>query len=195
MRPIHQFLPALAVTALACGFSSAAQAQVGSGWKSTTPSFVLHQFGSGKVQGNNFTISNSSTSTQERAERRYATIASGKQRQFEGTLRVNSMGGDRISLKQCFGKGPYSLLAIKKPGTLYQVQGGDTLASLPIGATARINTIINTRTNTAEIYVNGSKRNTVHGQGPWYDKVGAYRTASGRGPVNVTWTNIRFWEK
>jgi hypothetical protein len=180
---------------MAVALSSNAHAQVGSGWKSTSPSFVLHQFGSGKVNGNNFTISNSSTSTQERAERRYATIAAGKQRQFEGTLKVNSMGGDRISVKQCFGSGPVSLIAIKKPGTLYEVEGGETLATMPIGTSARINTIINTKTNTVEVYVNGSKRNTVHGKGPWYDKVGAYRTGSGRGPVNVTWTNIKFWEK
>ena len=174
--------------------SVAAQAQVGSGWTSTSVSYTTQEKGCGTISGGTFQLTCSSTSGEQRAERRYATLTSG-QRQFEGMLRVSSMAGDRIAVAQCFGSGPHSILGYKKPGTLYQVQGGATLGSLTLGSTIRVNTIIQNSPSRAQIYLNGSLKNTVSASGPWYNKLGAYRTSSGHGPVTVNWSGVRFWKK
>jgi hypothetical protein len=31
--------------------------------------------------------------------------------------------------------------------------------------------------------------------GGFYDKIGTYRSSSGYGPINVTWSGIQFWRK
>src|SRR5579859_6965123 len=132
-----------------------------------------------------------------RAERRYANITS-SQSQFQGTVTLTSLVGDRISLKQVFQQnaGPWILVAVKKPGALYEVENGATLSSYTIGTPVRINTISNTVTHVTQVYINGSLRETrTGGQNPLYDKFGTYRTASGRGPVAATWSNIGFWRK
>jgi hypothetical protein len=191
----RQVLSTLSSAAAAVVLSSVgAYAQVGSGWTSTSVSFTTQQAGCGSISGGTFRLSCSSSSGEQRAERRYQTLSSG-QRQFQGTVRVTSLGGDRISIAQCFGSGPHSILAYKKPGTLYQVQGGATLGSLTLGASMRVNTIIQNSPSRAQIYLNGSLKNTVNNSGPWYNKLGAYRTASGRGPVTVEWSGIQFWRK
>lgn len=190
----HKFGSVLSVLALVAVVPFA-QAQVGSGWTSYSPSHTVQTVGSGSISGSTFSISSTSTTTEQRAEWRYSTVTSG-QSQFQGTVKVNSLGGDRISLCQCFKTtGPCSLCAIKKPGTLYQVEGGATIGSLAIGSSARINTVINT-SGAQQIYLNGSLKNTVNcGSGDYYHKLGAYRTASGQGPVSVTWSSIKFWKK
>jgi hypothetical protein len=38
------------------------------------------------------------------------------------------------------------------------------------------------------------KQTTPSPTGSFYDKFGAYRTASGNGPITVEW-NVRFWQK
>ena len=46
------------------------------------------------------------------------------------------------------------------------------------------------------VYINGSLRFTMSSPGgSFYDKFGAYRTASGAGPITVVWSNISFWTK
>jgi hypothetical protein len=174
--------------------SVVAHAQVGSGWTSTSVSFTTQQVGCGSISGGTFRLTCSSASGEQRAERRYQTLSSG-QRQFQGTVRVTSLDGDRIAIAQCFGSGPHSILAYRKPGTLYQVQGGSVLGSLTLGSSMRVNTIIQNSPSMAQIYLNGSLRNTVNNSGPWYNKLGAYRTSSGRGPVTVVWSGIQFWRK
>lgn len=173
-------------------------AQVGNGpWSSWSPSFTVQEKGSGSVSGSQFSISSGSSSSEQRAERRYQTFSSGT-RQFEGYVRVNSLGGDRISLKQTFqdGVGPWNMIAVKKPGTLYEVRGGTTLSGYSIGTTVRINTITYTGSDKVAVYINGSLKETVTGgAGDYYDKLGVYRTNSGKGPVSATWTRIRFWQK
>jgi hypothetical protein len=195
MKVTRQVCVMLSGTAAFALMSVAAQAQVGSGWTSTSVSYTTQRAGCGSISGGTFSLTCSNTSGEQRAERRYQTLSSG-QRQFEGYVRISSMGGDRISVAQCFGSGPHSILAYKKPGTLYQVQGGATLGSLAIGSTMRVNSIIrNSGPSQAQWYLNGSLKNTVQASGPWYNKLGAYRTASGRGPVTVNWSSIRFWRK
>lgn len=174
----------------------ASHAQVGGGsWTSISPSFKVQREGSVSVADNAFTIRG--TGGEQRAERRYATFTSGIH-QFEGRVRVNSLGGDRICLKQTFldGQGPWNMIAVKKPGTLYEVRGGATLASYVIGSTVRINTVTNASNGRVSVYINGSHVETLTGgTGRYYDKYGAYRTNSGRGPASVTWSGVRFWRR
>src|SRR4051794_15310545 len=123
---------ALAAALIAGGVAVAspgAYASVGTGpWTVISPSFNTQEKGCGSVSGSTFKLTCSSSSGEQRAERRYATYSSGT-RQFEGTLKINSMSGSRISLKQTFNEddGPYFLLAVERGGRMYSVEGGDTI--------------------------------------------------------------------
>jgi hypothetical protein len=166
------------------------------GWTAYSPSFKVQQVGCGKVNGLTFQLTCSSGSGQQRAERRYATYSGGT-RQFEGFFRISSMGGSRISLKQTFKTtGPFFLLAVERGGRLYSVHGGNTIATgATVGTTVRVNTV-HVVGKTLRVYINGSLRYTVASPGgSFYDKFGAYRTASGQGPITVEWSNVQFWQK
>ena len=177
-----------------------ASAQVGTGpWTSYSPSFNLQQKGCGTVSGSTFKLSCSTASGEQRAERRYVTHGSGTW-QFEGTFKITSQSGSRISLKQTFkdapSAGPYFLLAVEKGGRLYAVEGGATLGSgATVGTSVRINTVHQVGSS-HKVYINGSLKQTISSSsGNFYDKLGAYRTASGAGPITVSWSGIKFWRK
>ncbi|AGM05501.1 hypothetical protein DMC61_05870 [Amycolatopsis sp. WAC 04169] len=177
-----------------------ANAQVGTGpWTAESPSFNVQERGCGQVDGLNFELTCSTGSGDQRAERRYVTYTGGT-RQFEGSFRITSMAGSRISLKQTFRDaptaGPYFMLAVERGGRLYAVHGGDTLGSgATVGTSVRVNTVHQVG-STHKVYINGSLKQTVSSSGgSYYDKFGAYRTASGAGPVKVTWSGIKFWRK
>ncbi|MET9225311.1 hypothetical protein [Lentzea sp. NPDC003310] len=177
-----------------------AQAQVETGpWTSYSPSFTVQERGCGTVSNLTFQLTCSTASGDQRAERRYATYTGGT-RQFEGSFRITSLGGTRISLKQTFREapsaGPFWMLAVERGGRLYAVHGGATIATgATVGATVRVNTVHNTATE-HRTYINGSRAHTYASSGTsFYDKFGAYRTSSGQGPATVTWSNIRFWRK
>jgi len=196
LRPVAGF--ALATGLLVSG--SPAQAQVESGpWTSYSPSFSVQERGCGKVTDLTFQLTCSNSSGDQRAERRYATYTGGT-RQFEGSFRITSLGGTRISLKQTFkddpGAGPYYLLAVERGGRLYAVHGGDTIATgATVGTTVRVNTV-HVVGSTHRTYINGSKKYEVASSGGnFYDKFGAYRTGSGQGPATVVWSNVKFWRK
>ncbi|TWP51008.1 polysaccharide lyase family 7 protein [Lentzea tibetensis] len=196
-------LRALTGFALATGLLLTAQpahAQVEAGpWTSVSPTFSVQQRGCGKVSDLTFTLTCSTGSGDQRAERRYATYTGGT-RQFEGSFRITSLGGSRVSLKQTFkdnpGAGPYFMLAVEKGGRLYAVHGGNTIATgATVGTTVRVNTV-HVVGSTHRTYINGSQKHSVSSSGgSFYDKFGAYRTASGKGPATVEWSNIRFWRK
>ena len=195
---MQRILPVLGVTVLGVLLGgSVSQAQVGGGsWTSTSPSYKTQNDGNVSINGNQFSIRGGGGGEQ-RAERRYATFSSGIH-QFEGRVRVNSLGGDRICLKQTFmqDRGPWNMIAVKKPGELYEVATGNTLARYVIGSTVRINTVTNANSGRVAVYINGSQVETrTGGSGGYYDKYGAYRTNSGRGPVSVTWSGVRFWRR
>src|SRR5882757_11409022 len=98
--------------------SAYAQVEPG-GWTATSPTYTVQQVGCGSVSGLTFTLSCSTASGEQRAERRYTTYTGGTH-QFEGSFRITSMGGSRISLKQTFGDGgPYFLLAVERGGRMY----------------------------------------------------------------------------
>ncbi len=176
---------------LALALGTAAHAQVGSGWTSTSVGSKTQISSGCSVSGSTYIIDGGSG----RAERRYDTLTSGS-RQFQGTFKVNSLGGDRVSVFQTFSEsnGPFQMGAVKKPGTLYEVEGGATLSSYSIGSTMRINTTA-TSGGTVEVYVNGSKKETKTGGAQPYNKLGSYATASGAGPCSTSWTSISFWKK
>ncbi|MFI2367765.1 hypothetical protein [Streptomyces sp. NPDC018833] len=145
-----------------------------------------------------FRLTCATASGDQRAERRYATYTGGT-RQFEGYVRISSLSGTRISLKQTFhesGSGPYFMLAVERGGRLYAVHGGDTLSGAgTVGATARVNTVHQVG-GSHHTYINGSLAHTTSSPGgSFYDKLGAYRTNSGNGPATVVWSGIRFWRK
>lgn len=179
---------------------SPARAQVETGpWTSYSPSFTVQERGCGNVSNLTFQLTCSTASGDQRAERRYATYTGGT-RQFEGSFRITSLGGTRISLKQTFREapsaGPFWMLAVERGGRLYAVHGGATIATgATVGATVRVNTVHNTATE-HRTYINGSRAHTYASSGTsFYDKFGAYRTSSGQGPATVTWSNVRFWRK
>jgi hypothetical protein len=179
---------------------SPAQAQVETGpWTSYSPSFNVQERGCGTVSNLTFQLTCSTASGDQRAERRYATYTGGT-RQFEGSFRITSLGGTRISLKQTFREaptaGPFWMLAVERGGRLYAVHGGATIATgATVGATVRVNTVHNTATE-HRTYINGSRAHTYASSGSsFYDKFGAYRTSSGQGPATVVWSNIKFWRK
>lgn len=166
------------------------------GWTPASPGFKVQQKGCGKVNNLTFQLTCSNGSGEQRAERRYDTYTGGTH-QFEGYFKITSMGGSRISLKQTFKTtGPFFLLAVEKGGRLYAVHGGNTIATgATVGTTVRVNTV-HVVGKTHKVYINGSLKDTVSSpSGSFYDKIGAYRTASGKGPITVEWSNIRFWTK
>ncbi|NKE56028.1 polysaccharide lyase family 7 protein [Lentzea sp. PSKA42] len=189
---------ALATGLLVSG--SPAQAQVESGpWTSYSPSFKVQERGCGDVSDLTFKLTCSTGSGDQRAERRYATYTGGT-RQFEGSFRITSLGGTRISLKQTFkddpGAGPYFMLAVERGGRLYAVHGGNTIATgATVGTTVRVNTV-HVVGSAHRTYINGSQKHSVSSSGGnFYDKFGAYRTGSGQGPATVVWSGIKFWRK
>lgn len=177
---------------------TAAHAQVEpGGWTSYSPSFTEQERGCGQIDGLTFRLTCSTASGDQRAERRYATYSSGT-RQFEGSFRITSMTGSRISLKQTFnesGSGPYFMLAVENGGRLYRV-GGDTIAGgATVGTTVRVNTVHQVGSQ-HRTYINGSLKHTMSSPGgSFYDKFGSYRTASGAGPIQVQWSGVQFWRK
>ncbi|MFI7676800.1 hypothetical protein [Actinophytocola sp. NPDC049390] len=195
----RQLLAGVTAAALTLASAPAATAEVEpGGWTSYSPGFSVQERGCGDVSALTFTLTCSTASGDQRAERRYATYAGGS-RQFEGYFRITSQTGTRISLKQTFhetGSGPYFMLAVERGGRLYAVHGGTTLATgATVGTTVRVNTVHEVG-GTHRTYINGSRKHTVSsGTGGFYDKFGAYRTNSGAGPISVVWSGIRFWRK
>jgi hypothetical protein len=190
---------AAVVTGLAV-FAPAVNAQVGTGpWISDSPGYSEQERGCGDVSGLTFKLTCSTASGDQRAERRYTTYSGGTH-QFEGSFKITSMTGSRISLKQTFrdgsSAGPYFMLAVEKGGRMYAVEGGATLGSgATVGTSVRVNTI-NQVGSSHKVYLNGSLKQTISSPGgSYYDKFGSYRTASGAGPVTVTWSGIKFWHK
>jgi hypothetical protein len=189
-----------AVVAGLAVFAPAADAQVGTGpWISDSPGYSEQERGCGDVSGLTFKLTCSTASGDQRAERRYTTYSGGTH-QFEGSFKITSMTGSRISLKQTFrdgsNAGPYFLLAVEKGGRMYAVEGGATLGSgATVGTSVRVNTI-NQVGSSHKVYLNGSLKQTISSPGgSYYDKFGSYRTSSGAGPITVTWSGIKFWHK
>src|ERR1043166_8652118 len=187
--------------ALACGLSLTAQAQIGSGWTQYTPGKHVQTVGCGTYSSSGgvetFKLTCSTSSNEQRAEQRVEDDFSSGTRQFEGFVKVTSLGGNGISLKQTFqaNNGAFLMIAIKSGGTLYDVHPGTTLATGVVGTTQRINTITDVGASKTYEYVNGSLKNTLSGGStPFYNKYGTYRLGSGNGPITAEWSSVRYWQ-
>ncbi len=196
MSRVLGILAGLALVSAVVVMATNANAQVEPGpWKPDNPTFTVQQKGCGQVSDLTFKLTCSDGSGEQRAERRYATYSSGIH-QFEGYFKITSMGGSRICLKQTFNTGPFFLLAVEPGGRLYSVHGGGTIATgATVGTKVRVNTVHEVG-NSLKVYINGSLKQTIPSpSGSFYDKFGAYRTASGNGPITLEWSDIRFWQK
>lgn len=188
--------------AIACGAAVNAHAQIGSGWTEIFPNKSLQLVGSGWYQNNNgvetFGIANSSTTTQERAEQRVLDDYSSGSHQFQGDVKVTSLDGDVINLKQTFqaNDGAWFLATVDAAsgGTLRDHSNGAILATGIIGKTIRLNTIHDMSANKFYVFVDGILVETRSGGvAPFYDKYGTYRAASGQGPVTAQWSKVHYW--
>jgi hypothetical protein len=167
-------------------------------WVEYSPSFKVQQEGCGKVSDLTFQLTCAkSGASHDRAERRYVDYTAGAHK-FEGTFKITSQGGSRISLKQTFHgtQGPYFLLAVENGGRLYSVENQQTIATgATIGTPVTVDTV-HTAGKTIQVYINGALKYTESSPGgTFYDKFGAYRTASGKGPITVQWSDIHFWHQ
>jgi hypothetical protein len=167
-------------------------------WIEYSPTFKVQQEGCGKVADLTFQLTCSkSGASHDRAERRYADYAGGSHK-FEGTFKITSQGGSRISLKQTFHgtQGPYFLLAVENGGRLYAVENQKTIATgATIGTPVTVDTV-QTVGKTLQVYINGALKYTESSPGgTFYDKFGAYRTSSGKGPITVQWSDLHFWHQ
>jgi hypothetical protein len=198
---VRRTLTVLAAAAAVCGLLAVAVPQASAqvepgGWTAYAPTFKVQRVGCAKITGMTFSLTCNTGHGQQRAELRYATYSSGS-RQFEGDVKLVSFGGDRINLKQTFKTtGPFFLLAIDRGGRLYSVHDGKTIATgVIVGTTVRVNTV-HVVGQTLRVYINGTLRYSIKSPGgSFYDKLGAYRSASGHGPITVTWSNVQFWRK
>ncbi|HZP61325.1 MAG TPA: chitobiase/beta-hexosaminidase C-terminal domain-containing protein [Opitutaceae bacterium] len=173
-----------------------AYAQIGSGWTPSDETFKIQTSGSGKVNGDTFSLTSTSSGTKDRAEREYLQYTSGTH-QFQGDFTVVSFGGTNICIKQTFhvNGGPWQMLAVKNNNTFYEVSTGKALGSFTIGTSYRINTITDMSAHTVVVYINGQVVETLtNGQSPIYDKCGTYRTNSGSAPITATWHNVHLWQ-
>jgi hypothetical protein len=197
MKQNFQVCLRVSCAVLVMGAAQGAQAQVGSGWISTSLTKHRDVDGCGSISGSTHKLSCSGGSGWQRAEYKLGSSTSGH-RQFQGDLKVVSLSGDKISVKQTF-KAPSSaffMLAVRSGGGLYDHgnSGAGTFMSGVIGKTVRVNTTIGGGSH--KLYLNGSLKNTrSSGSGSFFDKYGAYKTTSGTGPVTVQWTGVRSWRK
>jgi hypothetical protein len=178
-----------------------ARAQIGSGWTEYNPPERLQTRGcgahsaSGDVQ--TFRLTCGDSSGDNRAEQRIENDYSSGTNQFQGEVRVVSLGGSNVSLKQTFmpENGAFLMLAVDGTGRLYSVGGGGDLATGVIGRWIRINTIHDVSAGRHELYVDGELKGMKGGarQVPWHDKYGTYRLGSGRGPIVAEWRNVRYF--
>ncbi|GFP59690.1 hypothetical protein TASIC1_0014011200 [Trichoderma asperellum] len=179
-------------------------------WVAFTPGFQLQTCAGGSASGNTFSIPtspNGSTSGSGcsnghlRAENRYTDDYTSGVHQFAGTFKINSFGGNRVAIKQTFNgsTGPYFILGVQSDGTLYSVEGGAVLASgvAKVGSSITINTVHNADIHSFRVYVNGALafRDDNAPSGSFYDKIGAYTTDSGTGPLSITWSDVGFWTR
>jgi hypothetical protein len=175
---------------------TAAQAQVGSGWTSITLSKTTDIDGCGSISGSTHKITCSGGTGWQRAEYKLGSSTSGY-RQFQGDVKVVSLSGDKISIKQVFlaPSSAFLMLAVKHGGYLYDHgnSGAGNFMSGVIGKTVRVNTTFGG--GKVQLYLNGSLKETRSGSGSFFDKYGAYKTTSGTGPATIQWTGIKSWKK
>ena len=188
---------------LAIGVPVISRAQVGSGWTEVHPNKSLQLRGAGAFHLDSgvevFSITNALRSGDHRAEQRVWNDYQSGTHQFEGYLKVVSLDGTFINLKQTFesGTAAWFLLTVDPGahGTLRDHSRGTLLATNVIGRLVRVNTIHDMTMRQFYVYIDGVLKETrTDGTGMAYnDKYGTYRAISGGGPVVAEWSKVRFW--
>jgi MYXO-CTERM domain-containing protein len=177
-------------------------AQIGSGWNEYMPGRTLQTRGCGSHSGSStgvetFGLTCADTSGDNRAEDRMQDDYTSGTRQFQGEVRVVSLPGSNVSLKQTFMRdnGAFLMIGVSNEGRLYTVGDNAELATGVIGKWVRINTLHDVAAGTIQVYADGVLKVTKTGarQVAWYNKYGSYRLGSGHGPITVEWRNTRFW--
>jgi hypothetical protein len=192
--------------ALVCCLTLTARAQIGSGWTPYDPTTTLQLVGGVTYNTNagveTFSITNNlgkgSSTPEERAEQRIQDDYSSGTHQFEGYVKVTSLAGTSICLKQTFqaNEGAWFLCDVisANGGSLQDHNTSQILATNVIGNTVRLNTIHDMNAGILYVYVNGVLEETkTGGTAPFYDKYGTYRSISGYGPITAQWSNVRLW--
>ena len=88
------------------------------------------------------------------------------------------------------------MVGVQHSGTIYEIEGGNSLGSFHVGTSFRVNTILTISSNSVQVYINGSLKETkTGGSGPYYNKCGTYRTDSSTAAITATWNNVKFWKK
>ena len=181
------------------------QGQIGTGWTETHPKFQPQLRGTGPSYQTSdgveiFSLTNAVKEGDERAEIRVWDDYSSGTHQFQGDLKVTSLPGSGITVKQTFQskEGAWFLCTVDPAmhGTLRDHKDKTILATNVIGRTVRLNTIHDMDTGKFYVYVDGVLKETKSSvQNVSYnDKYGTYRSTSGYGPVTVEWSNVRVWE-
>lgn len=199
---VRQGYASLAFVLAVWGAASAASAQVGSGWTSYSSGKNIQRVPSSAYYSNSGGIETFRiTSGQERSEVRFTTEWTSGQRQFEGYVYCSSGagtdGGSSVQQIMKVSSGSHSQLQqvrIKNAssGTLYILQNQATLTTSAYGRWLRVNVIHNRSNNTAEAYLNGSRKSTISlsGGGSNYFKYGIYLRSG-----QVQWKSVRLWRK
>ncbi|KAM3562248.1 hypothetical protein MY1884_001948 [Beauveria asiatica] len=189
------------LTAVAAATLALAGSPVENGnWIEEHPGFNTQQCEGGQVSGDTFSIPkkpNGHGGGSAPIQQRYSSGT----HQFGGVFKINSMSGNRISIKQTFNgnSGPYFIMGVEQGGRLYSVEGGKTIAEgvAKVGASVRINTVHNVSLKRFSVYVNGKEmfRDDNAPGGSFYDKIGAYTTNSGSGNLSITWSDVQLWHR
>lgn len=182
---------------------------VGDGnWQPVTYQFNVQLCAGGQNDGDEFILPQDPDGSTDgsgcsnghlRAEHRYLNDYTSGVKQFGGQFTINSFGGDKVAIKQTFNEddGPYYILAVKANGDLYNVEGGQTIATgvATVGSTVTVNTVHDADNSIYNVYINGQLVYTDNAapSGTFYDKYGTYTTNSGTGPIDATWTDVSFW--
>ena len=177
-----------------------AAAQLGSGWTEYKPEESLQLRGCSEHSAadgvNQFRLTCASMNGDNRAEHRTMNDYSSGTNQFEGEIRVVSIGAN-IIVKQTFmpNLGAFLMMAVAADGRLYLHGGGGDVLPNVVGRWVKINTIHDVNAGTHRVYADGVLRTTKTGgpQVAWHDKYGSYRSQSGRGPAVIEWRNIKYF--
>jgi hypothetical protein len=199
-----------------------AQAQIGSGWGSTSFTKKIHLDNESGLQIFNYTTDKSvgsgtpcaryhylSSNDSEyfdlfdnrsnRAEIRLENEYSSGSKQFQGYVRFSSPLNDE-SLMQIFGSTSGATLCMMRGystsgGSIRTVGGGGTIATGVYGVEQRIN-VIHYQNNRVEFWVNGSHKTDISDTENVtnYWKYGCYGTLT-TGAVQVRWRAVRTYSK
>lgn len=193
-------------SALICGLSLSAQAQIGTGWTADNETYTAQTSAGTSITsikgGYEFKIP--TVQGLCRAEMCGSDLPTDKNNQWQGTGTLVSFpsGSNKICCHQVFGDTDPTVPDL----IIDEATGGSTgvelmsleqsdmfLASIKVGVSFQLNTIY-VPGKTIYMYVNGSQVGTkTPNPGTHYNKFGQYVSKSGAGPSTFEWVDIKSW--